>query len=40
MNIANDIHNKILEPFQLFCENFQETNKALLKSGQAVWNLV
>jgi len=35
-NAANDIHNKILEPFQLFAENFKETNKTLLKNGQTV----
>ena len=38
MNIANDIHNKIIEPFQLFAENFQLTNNSILRNGQSVKN--
>ena len=35
MHSAN-MENKILEPFELFCENFNDTNKALMKSASDV----
>lgn len=37
MSSAANIQNKILEPFELFCENFKETNKTLLKNGHKVY---
>ena len=33
---ANNIQNRILEPFDLFAENFNETNKTLLNNATRV----
>lgn len=33
---ASDMHNRILEPFDLFAENYNETNKTLLQNATRV----
>ena len=36
MITAANIQNKIIEPFELFAENFEETNNNLYKNGNKV----